>query len=156
MQNFLLKRGWLITIAVLLSSFDLFAQSISVDDFKAFTKQHRVTSEKFLLKKGFDRIEVFKNNDNSIFSYKNGSERVYIGKTVPGDNGKELQQIMYMTTNKTYFLLLMEEIRGNFTYDKDEKRENDTIILLYNDEYKVKIDLDVREGEYSTIVLQEK
>src|SRR5260221_2870165 len=111
-----LKKGWLITIAILVSSFNLLAQSISVEDFKSFIKQHRITSEKFLFKRGFDRIEVFKDNDNAIYSYKNGCERVYIGKTVIGNDGKELQQIMYMTTNKSYFLMLMTEIRGNFIY----------------------------------------
>jgi len=130
-----------------------FSQSIKLADMNTLITKSNSDCETYLFRKGF----VFsRERGNSVKVYDKSDETVYIGWTWTAKDGRQIKEVTYMTNNKTYFVLMIGEIKENFTYKDSDKKGNSTTIYLENDKYKVQIEMNQGDGEYSLVNLIEK
>jgi len=144
---------YIFTIWMAILPITSFCQSIKLADLKTLITQSNSDCETYLFRKGF----VFsRERGNSVKVYDKADETVYIGWTWATKDGRQLKEVSYMTNNKTYFVLMIGELKESFTYKDSDKKDNSTIIYLENDKYKVQISMNTGEGEYSLVNLREK
>lgn len=138
---------------LLLVSTKIFAQAIQLADLKKLISKSNLDCENYLFRKGF----VFsREKDDLVKVYDKSDETVYIGWTWTTKNGREIKEVTYMTNNKTYTVLMIGEIKEDFTYKDSNKKGSSTTIYMENDKYKVQIGINQGDGEYNIINLIEK